>query len=286
MGGLPDRDGGSSPRGRGTLTSMSLRNPVARFIPAGAGNARTRTHCYRCYPVHPRGGGERARDSNTASLMNGSSPRGRGTLHLSFSISAGARFIPAGAGNALYTTLKSARATVHPRGGGERISALRAAISAAGSSPRGRGTREPLRGSDLARRFIPAGAGNASASARLSNTASVHPRGGGERSVPLNPEKGCDGSSPRGRGTLFVRWQAIAVARFIPAGAGNAHFSANSRVSVSVHPRGGGERTARISCTRQNGGSSPRGRGTPHSARTKPAHLRFIPAGAGNAGLR
>ena len=51
---------GSSPRGRGTRSWRASRNRFRRFIPARAGNTRTRRTRNRRRTVHPRAGGEHA----------------------------------------------------------------------------------------------------------------------------------------------------------------------------------------------------------------------------------
>ena len=53
-----------------------------------------------------------------------------------------------------------------------------------------------------------------------------------------------------------------AVARFIPAHAGNALAVAFSAFAVAVHPRACGERYQHIADDLENRGSSPRMRGT------------------------
>ena len=70
---------GSSPRARGTLIKMQIRDEENRFIPAGAGNTLLPVITPEYLPVHPRGRGEHAnvRHYRTVSY----------------------RFIPAGAGN-------------------------------------------------------------------------------------------------------------------------------------------------------------------------------------------
>ena len=152
-----------------------------------------------------------------------------------------------------------------------------------GSSPRGRGTRW---GSDAFRwgpRFIPARAGNAPTSMNHLCQSPVHPRAGGERATagPSRCHRG--GSSPRGRGTRRGTRASSGSCRFIPARAGNAPTAAVALDDSSVHPRAGGERRFRLPAEGSQHGSSPRGRGTPHSATSRPFVGRFIPARAGNA---
>ena len=71
---------GSSPRGRGTLTESQKKCQFLRFIPARAGNARGEPTAASARPVHPRAGGERLLHDLWDWGIDGSSPRGRGTL--------------------------------------------------------------------------------------------------------------------------------------------------------------------------------------------------------------
>ena len=91
---------------------------------------------------------------------------------------------------------------VHPRVCGERARNLQIA--------------------DLALRFIPACAGNATASPALSAPMTVHPRVCGERYERGRGLVMPYGSSPRVRGTPIFLEYLGEYARFIPACAGNA----------------------------------------------------------------
>ncbi len=91
---------------------------------------------------------------------DGSSPRGRGTLLWLCGIVEGLRFIPAWAGNTCRRTSPASPTSVHPRVGGEHLEQLLVQIRNAGSSPRGRGTREGITPDIRGERFIPAWAGN------------------------------------------------------------------------------------------------------------------------------
>ena len=134
----------------------------------------------------------------------------------------GRRFIPACAGNS--------SATVGRFG------------SAAGSSPRVRGTRSRRLRLRRLWRFIPACAGNSFGRCR-------------ERD-------GAPGSSPRVRGTLLLPRLHPVACRFIPACAGNSNSSAKCSGRTSVHPRVCGELSAGSGTRPRRGGSSPRVRGT------------------------
>jgi len=151
---------GSSPRARGTQRHALRRERGRRFIPAGAGNTLLLFAAWHRTTVHPRGRGEHRPCPAPRIRSRGSSPRARGTHRRPHRRAAGARFIPAGAGNTPRRWSTPRYPSVHPRGRGEHIRKPITARFILGSSPRARGTRGSSVG-DLARlRFIPAGAGN------------------------------------------------------------------------------------------------------------------------------
>ena len=195
---FPDLDGGSSPRQRGTLVGRVERVDLARFIPAPAGNAQTRTR--------------RARPS----------PRQRGTRLHGADRAARQRFIPAPAGNARPAGGRGNGTAVHPRASGERPRRCATASRSCGSSPRQRGTRPGTPDAGVAGRFIPAPAGNAPATRTASSATPVHPRASGERRASVPGRRDDPGSSPRQRGTLKPSHPVATCCRFIPAPAGNA----------------------------------------------------------------
>ena len=274
---------GSSPRGRGTLLACHQLQRASRFIPARAGNASSEMPKDTGLSVHPRAGGERRRDLVLDAVIDGSSPRGRGTLALVPGSPGAARFIPARAGNAAAPAVGSVRSTVHPRAGGERHRQTAWMGTPCGSSPRGRGTRARFSPGGAGGRFIPARAGNASCPRSAPTPMPVHPRAGGERVNSWPARSTTAGSSPRGRGTRRKSQIATAPYRFIPARAGNANGSRPPRPARSVHPRAGGERIAGAFLSALEVGSSPRGRGTHRRRLPVGARGRFIPARAGNA---
>ena len=297
---------GSSPRGRGTQLNVRRFRLLARFIPARAGNAVAAAAGRSSRTVHPRAGGERFAPIQIASAQTGSSPRGRGTQLDAVRRDEGLRFIPARAGNAPACSASGPSASVHPRAGGERLSARPSLTSALG--------------------FIPARAGNAAPDPAACPIPPVHPRAGGERSRWSNTSGPPAGSSPRGRGTRARRRRRPRPRRFIPARAGNATAWAGTTTRSPVHParagnagrrwadasrsavhpraggerrvtngpvvsapgssRAGGERRASWSIGRCRTGSSPRGRGTLTILVEDGPVPRFIPARAGNAGTR
>ena len=131
---------GSSPRGRGTLAKRDVFLHRLRVIPAWAGNTANASASTRSGTGHPRVGGEHQRHAEQASVLTGSSPRGRGTR---------GKWV-----------VRCAIDPGHPRVGGEHGEAQRAGGPIAGSSPRGRGTRRARAVDELAVRVIPAWAGN------------------------------------------------------------------------------------------------------------------------------
>ncbi len=156
------------------------------------------------------------------------------------------------------------------------------AIADLGSSPRARGTRTHTPTGLPSARFIPACAGNTSASCVSSSSSAVHPRVRGEHIAHgLSPFKNT-GSSPRARGTRLAPRSIAAPARFIPACAGNTSNRSICSRFTTVHPRVRGEHLAVVGVRVLRNGSSPRARGTRGAGAGPPGRQRFIPACAGN----
>ena len=135
---------GSSPRVRGTLPLRSTIERINRFIPAGAGNTFLRYIVEPLQSVHPRGCGEHHRPAKRPAFKAGSSPRVRGTLPLRSTIERINRFIPAGAGNTFLRYIVEPLQSVHPRGCGEHVKLTPLTLDTIGSSPRVRGTQDPV----------------------------------------------------------------------------------------------------------------------------------------------
>ncbi len=274
---------GSSPRVRGTPRIPRWPAGWPRFIPACAGNAidirSTRTRS----SVHPRVCGERELTQYVDAQMSGSSPRVRGTRERAAWGMGHQRFIPACAGNAMVTPVAPARPSVHPRVCGERRVARTHSATAAGSSPRVRGTLPGGRGRRRQHRFIPACAGNAACSFEAPARRPVHPRVCGERWQLVPRGVRGNGSSPRVRGTRCQGRRGRPSRRFIPACAGNASNPIPPEARKTVHPRVCGERPGGAGGLARPAGSSPRVRGTPWGRGRPRRCRRFIPACAGNA---
>ena len=235
---------GSSPRVRGTVDVPALPVYNFRFIPACAGNSvaqsdfaglepgssprvrgtANRSQSASCSAtVHPRVCGEQGSGVSSAFSCSGSSPRVRGT----------GKQARSGHGNL----------AVHPRVCGEQSLLVAFFGNSVGSSPRVRGTVSARALRLSLRRFIPACAGNRRTRSNGANRGSVHPRVCGEQFVDAGILKGRTGSSPRVRGTGCPQSVGRSDRRFIPACAGNRFRSANSVVTIAVHPRVCGEQT-------------------------------------------
>ena len=192
---------GSSPRMRGTLTSLTSPPAPARFIPAHAGNSGHLEPSGLPLPVHPRACGELEEIARDADFSRGSSPRMRGTRHLTVADRVSRRFIPAHAGNSHHSEHRRCRESVHPRACGELGFGDNSDYKIVGSSPRMRGTQRGVGRRSCRNRFIPAHAGNSAAVPAASVCNSVHPRACGELSSTSEQTYHLSGSSPRMRGT-------------------------------------------------------------------------------------
>ena len=165
----------------------------------------------------------------------------RGTPDLIDGLWATERFIPAYAGNTADRQRQFRLLTVHPRVCGEHPVDGGQPLFDNGSSPRMRGTQERLHLCPVARRFIPAYAGNTLPYGGRSLVRTVHPRVCGEHHDGLADLLAPHGSSPRMRGTLFRTQCSKCDMRFIPAYAGNTSAVTASSFRIAVHPRVCGE---------------------------------------------
>ena len=273
---------GSSPRVRGTLGTLLECTRQERFIPACAGNAAWRCR-HRFRPaVHPRVCGERPDAFLVADFKRGSSPRVRGTQRRPRMRGWLRRFIPACAGNARFILHYCKLVAVHTRVCGERPHSPVTLAPQHGSSPRVRGTPAAAACCRAACRFIPACAGNAGFDGDGRRVRPVHPRVCGERCRHQPPAQLLFGSSPRVRGTRQSALIFQRLRRFIPACAGNTQIDVGCTVDHAVHPRVCGEHHRTHIRRTDNGGSSPRVRGTRQPALRLALVPRFIPACAGN----
>ena len=174
---------GSSPRMRGTRKPQVFARGVRRFIPAYAGNTRSGQRDCRPAAVHPRVCGEHNECVVLDYGRNGSSPRMRGTRVQLHAGNNARRFIPAYAGNTVGAHIPKIALPVHPRVCGEHKYASISVMGTSGSSPRMRGTRCRKSRQAHRKRFIPAYAGNTSATIWRKSGRAVHPRVCGEHAL-------------------------------------------------------------------------------------------------------
>ena len=114
----------------------------------------------------------------------------------------------------------------------------------------------------------------------------AHPRAGGENALADETDTGHGGSSPRGRGKLFLDPEKVAVKGLIPARAGKTACSCEALTRPPAHPRAGGENHAMRVPDALADGSSPRGRGKPPHVWDAHLDCRLIPARAGKTTIQ
>ena len=134
----------------------------------------------------------------------------------------------------------------------------------------------------MARRLIPARAGNIVCARFEVCRCAAHPRSRGEHFVFTEPKSGALGSSPLARGTSENRTDNIRNRRLIPARAGNMHASGHDTPPRSAHPRSRGEHSVSLLIEHPSYGSSPLARGTCVAGFSTERQVRLIPARAGN----
>ncbi len=177
----PVGQSGSSPRVRGTVGWPPRQRTAPRFIPARAGNRRSRAPLRLHIAVHPRACGEQCDGCPHPSRPRGSSPRVRGTVYHHPANVASSRFIPARAGNSRSMPSSSGNTPVHPRACGEQLPWAVNRTRCIGSSPRVRGTDPSPAAHGIQERFIPARAGNSKPKVNIALGSAVHPRACGEQ---------------------------------------------------------------------------------------------------------
>ena len=155
-----EREVGSSPLARGTLSLINDPKLLAGLIPARAGNTYFSCDYWEVARAHPRSRGEHLLPVVVHAAAEGSSPLARGTR---FAHAAAVNFdglIPARAGNTGCTAQENGGHGAHPRSRGEHVWLYENAVKPAGSSPLARGTQEAINYLDLDNGLIPARAGN------------------------------------------------------------------------------------------------------------------------------
>ena len=273
--------GGLSPRVRGNLRIVWIRNATSGSIPACAGEPETAFRSDSVPKVYPRVCGGTALALVHHDDEAGLSPRVRGNLIDLGPACAGERSIPACAGEPRGSSDPMASRRVYPRVcGGTYITYLRYNLRS-GLSPRVRGnpTQYGIPGEEM--RSIPACAGEPGAIPRAPAGYRVYPRVCGG-TTPQDPHRRPGrGLSPRVRGNPIRPRRRPAGNRSIPACAGEPRRDGYYGGSIRVYPRvcGGTRWTA---CYRKSWpGLSPRVRGNRRNTKYWLCAARSIPACAG-----
>ena len=176
---------GSSPRMRGTHLDGTINPPNLRIIPAYAGNTFASCLVIGVIWDHPRVCGEHPHALGQVGVLQGSSPRMRGTRQDRPQVGPSAGIIPAYAGNTFDAWGIAICPRDHPRVCGEHgVSLLRTPIFC-GSSPRMRGTLNRSAVSEVHHGIIPAYAGNTSYPISSVCNTRDHPRVCGEHTKRL-----------------------------------------------------------------------------------------------------
>ena len=252
------------------------------IIPAYAGNTQVLERTYNSCRDHPRVCGEHSEETNTTTTWTGSSPRMRGTLSHSRRRIEHHGIIPAYAGNTIPQIFPHPRLRDHPRVCGEHPVGVLMVCFRLGSSPRMRGTPPTMQEVVHAVGIIPAYAGNTPCGTVRSARCRDHPRVCGEHSLYNRIRQRMEGSSPRMRGTRFLRRIVVWAIGIIPAYAGNTIPQFHMLNIPRDHPRVCGEHVGIVHRLINPKGSSPRMRGTPFCTSSLRPASRIIPAYAGN----
>ena len=272
---------GLSPRGRGKHGGPADALQAAGSIPAWAGETG-RQHFSRLYrEVYPRVGGGNDSVTQFALLDSGLSPRGRGKPGGQVLYISPKRSIPAWAGETSAWAIMKSNARVYPRVGGGNVDGLTNGAAYWGLSLRGRGKPDQGPLPHDQERSIPAWAGETSRRRPPSPASRVYPRVGGGNRPPSTRVKVNRGLSPRGRGKLGQQPVPNALARSIPAWAGETVPRTPCRCRSGVYPRVGGGNLTFCPSPRTMSGLSPRGRGKLGIVVARVTGARSIPAWAG-----
>ena len=192
------------------------------------------------------------------------------------------RIIPALAGNTFPMVVWQLIGGDHPRSRGEYTLRTVALGGYPGSSPLSRGILLVTAIATPAAGIIPALAGNTWSSRVVVATTTDHPRSRGEYADDITITLVGAGSSPLSRGILSKVALEIADRGIIPALAGNTLSVTGGLQPRTDHPRSRGEYAPHAYGSACSGGSSPLSRGILDTPLTAGAHLRIIPALAGN----
>ena len=232
---------GSSPRMRGTQSSIPDFQVLVGLIPTYAGNTIRGKDPVLRERAHPHVCGEHVEFTTPIYEESGSSPRMRGTQLATIRLSVSEGLIPTYAGNTRFLCRCLGFAWAHPHVCGEHRRAKGRKHAGAGSSPRMRGTLRHSRGYPKSSWLIPTYAGNTLCSTPNAGARRAHPHVCGEHTastIPLNQSKG---SSPRMRGTQPDGHPELEAKGLIPTYAGNTLLGVCAALFAGAHPHVCGE---------------------------------------------
>ena len=272
---------GLSPRGRGKLHSRRYRSPLARSIPAWAGETSSGLNMCAMWSVYPRVGGGNSVEVSTLPSSDGLSPRGRGKLAGITIAPLCCGSIPAWAGETCECAAACAPIRVYPRVGGGNSRRRKSLSAMAGLSPRGRGKLPKKALAGTSGGSIPAWAGETCKEGHSLAHKRVYPRVGGGNGRDGAQSGIRRGLSPRGRGKPEYGGDILLLCGSIPAWAGETYSRREGRRLAPVYPRVGGGNAVSEAETALTAGLSPRGRGKPPSPTRLWRTARSIPAWAG-----
>ena len=167
-------------------------------------------------------GGEKTPQRLRQLALSGSPPRGRGKASTHSTIASCTGITPAWAGKSAQERRTHPHWQDHPRVGGEKGHALKRAVGAYGSPPRGRGKADQPARNRPAFRITPAWAGKSAARHRVRLFCRDHPRVGGEKAERSRRLQLLQGSPPRGRGKEPFPFLWPLPCRITPAWAGKS----------------------------------------------------------------
>ena len=228
---------------RGTPANAEWAESVKRLIPTYAGNTAGISNTTPDTTAHPHVCGEHARRVTATRPGPGSSPRMRGTPEHTRLVARKFRLIPTYAGNTPDDSSVRILYSAHPHVCGEHSWMVFSRPPGTGSSPRMRGTPQPLSRCSVLSRLIPTYAGNTNLPNPRPKIRAAHPHVCGEHQLQIIECTTGVGSSPRMRGTRGMRRMRRRCIRLIPTYAGNTQLVDIKDIAWQAHPHVCGEHT-------------------------------------------
>ena len=253
---------GPSPRERGSPAAHPRRQAGRGSIPARAGQPWVMCLARPAPRVHPRASGAAIGVKQFVGLLQGPSPRERGSRWPQAGRALALGSIPARAGQPRSRLRQADAGGVHPRASGAAPIQRTLGTAQEGPSPRERGSppigqREAGRGGS-----IPARAGQPAQPTDAVVVVGVHPRASGAAAASSSSSRSVSGPSPRERGSRAWVWSKIPAQRSIPARAGQPGITSPPSAWWGGHPRASGAADAGRNMASSDEGPSPRERGS------------------------